>query len=325
MVADRPPNPNEIMGSSRLSLSLAAAVSLGVFLTEPAPRASQAADRTAALRSLIEAERAFARAARAHGIRESFLANVADDGVLFRPRAVKGKKWLQDHQSPPSDSALLSWDPRWVDVSRAGDMGLSTGPYELRAKGPSDTVSGRGHFVTIWRRQSDGNWKFEVDIGVAGLPSPQMGDSVKPATAAPALRTGNVANDKLRAELLLLDQQLGATRSDPVSTLLPHMGAESWIFRRRRAPVMGASAVRAALSQNPGTLASKPEGSGVARSGDVGYTYGSYDFTSAGSDRGLDETGNYMRVWKLGPGSRWVLVLDILSPAPPAPAPSPSP
>src|SRR5918911_387999 len=79
------------------------------------------------LQSLVEAERAFARTALDKGIREAFIANIADDGVLFRPRAVAGKKWMEEHTSQPG---VLTWQPVFAFVSRAGDMGYTTGPWE---------------------------------------------------------------------------------------------------------------------------------------------------------------------------------------------------
>ena len=276
-------------------------------------------DRESALRSVVETERGFARAARKDGVQPAFLANVADDGVIFRPRAVAGREWLRANPPEAGDSSLLSWDPRWADVSLAGDLGFTTGPYEFRIRGAADTVAGRGHYVTIWKRTANGSWRFALDIGVGGPSSPQMGEQVRAARPAPF--AASTAADPV-VWLLEVDRRLGSAPGDPSTTLGPLVGAESWLFRRRQPPVMGPEAIGRILAGNPGTLASTPIAGAVARSGELGYTYGSYDFATRGADRRLDESGNYLRIWRRDAEGAWRLVLDLLSPAPPQSAPA---
>jgi hypothetical protein len=69
--------------------------------------------------SMVEAERAFARAAVAKGIRDSFLENMTDESILFRPGPVPGKKWMMEHPAPPG---LLTWRPIFADVARADGL-----------------------------------------------------------------------------------------------------------------------------------------------------------------------------------------------------------
>src|SRR5436853_3401498 len=90
---------------------------------------AQKPDRRAALASLVAAERAFSKAAVDHGVREAFLMNLADDSTLFRPHAVNGKQWTE---ASPARPGLLTWFPIYADVSRDGDLGYTSGPYELR-------------------------------------------------------------------------------------------------------------------------------------------------------------------------------------------------
>ena len=52
------------------------------------------------LKSMVETERAFSRASEEKGIRESFAEFIADDGILFRPTPVLGKKWMKEHPLP---------------------------------------------------------------------------------------------------------------------------------------------------------------------------------------------------------------------------------
>ena|ERR1051326_5835680 len=47
-----------------------------------------------------------------------------------------------------------------ADVSKAGDVGYTTGTYELTMNGTTE----KGKYVTIWKKQSDGTWKVSEDI-----------------------------------------------------------------------------------------------------------------------------------------------------------------
>ena len=66
-----------------------------------------------------------------------------------------------------SDSTRqLRWEPDTAVVAASGDVGYTLGHWESVLRGAAgDSVVGRGNYVTIWRRQSDGTWKVAVDIG----------------------------------------------------------------------------------------------------------------------------------------------------------------
>jgi len=60
----------------------------------------------------------------------------------------------------------ISWAPEFADVSESGDLGYTIGDYTTRRVNASgDEVVERGYYLTVWRRQADGRWKVEADIG----------------------------------------------------------------------------------------------------------------------------------------------------------------
>ena len=124
-----------------------------------------------ALQEMVNAEQSFSKMAEEQNARDAFLAFIADDGLLFRPGAVNGKKWLQEHPVPPSDkNPLLAWQPAFAGMSASGDMGFTTGPWELKADRNDEKPSGYGHFVTVWKKQADGSWKCVADMFSSDLP-----------------------------------------------------------------------------------------------------------------------------------------------------------
>lgn len=76
-----------------------------------------------AQRELVEAERAFARYCVENGIRAAWLEFFTDDGIIFQPGPVNSKEFYR--KRPPQTKPLratLNWEPRYGDVSEAGDL-----------------------------------------------------------------------------------------------------------------------------------------------------------------------------------------------------------
>src|SRR5215211_864139 len=128
---------------------------------------AMSAQAQSSLHDMVKTEQAFSKMAEEQNARDAFVAFIADDGLLFRPGAVNGKQWMQEHPVPPSDkNPLLAWQPAFAGMSVSGDLGFTTGPWELKADRSDQTPSGYGHFVTVWKKQADGSWKFVVDLGI---------------------------------------------------------------------------------------------------------------------------------------------------------------
>src|SRR5215212_5260081 len=86
-----------------------------------------------ALQEMVKTEQAFSKMAEQKNTRDAFMTFIADDGLLFRPGAVNGKKWMIEHPVPPSDKKpLLAWQPSFAGMSASGDMGFTTGPWEFK-------------------------------------------------------------------------------------------------------------------------------------------------------------------------------------------------
>jgi len=286
---------------------------------------AQKVDVAAELRSVVQAERAFARAAAAQGMRASFLAFIADDGLLFRPGPVSGRKWWMEQ---PERAGLLSWEPVYADISRAGDLGYTTGPWEFRRGGPADKPAGHGYYMTIWGKQPDGTWKFLLDIGTSnpaptGLPpSLSFSSDFRKNTDKDNL---SVNTAKVRDDLLKLERDFASAAARDTAAAFDAQAADDIrLMRDGHFPFLGREAMRKALAAAPGTLTWEPAQAAASRSGELGYTYGTYELRRAGA-AAASERGHYVRIWKKKPDGRkrsdgtWKVVLDLLNPLPPPP------
>ena len=69
-----------------------------------------------------------------------------------------------------------------ADLSTAGDLGYTRGTYESPMLGPGgQQLLERGKWVSVWKRQADGQWRIVVDIFNTDTPPPIHAPStVKP-------------------------------------------------------------------------------------------------------------------------------------------------
>jgi ketosteroid isomerase-like protein len=263
------------------------------------------------LQDMVKAEQAFSKMAEEKTAREAFMAFIAEDGLLFRPGAVNGKKWMIEHPVPPSDkNPLLAWQPNFAGMSASGDMGFTTGPWESKPDRKDPKPSAYGHFVTVWKKQADGSWKWTMDIGIShpqsggpqtlwhptGEPAKATSANVDIATATKAL----VDRDRIFS-VASLDQGLSKAFSAFASP-------EVRLYRAGNLPFIGREASATALARIQGQFKSQPIGGDVSRAGDLGWTHGTYDLTDANNK--VIERGSYVRIWRKQDGA-WRVVLDI--------------
>ncbi len=276
-------------------------------------------DVAAQLQSLVRAERNFASTAAEKNTREAFLAYLADDGIIFSPGPVNGKKTWSERPNRPG---LLSWEPVFADVSRAGDLGYTTGPWDFRPKGADDKPVAHGYYMTIWKKQPDGSWKFVLDLGTQNPPPV----NTPPALAFASDFRQNTLKDKMQVDVASEQKSLLKMESELAQAVVSKGTSQAFaaysvddlrLMREGHLPALGTQAALAALSAQTGRLAWQPTFAEVSRSGDLGYTYGTYSLGGHGSDVQASEKGNYVRIWKKRDG-RWRVVLDLLNPVPPA-------
>jgi len=119
-------------------------------------------------KEIVETEREFAEMAKKRGIPEAFLTYAADEAVLMRNNVlIIGKEAMKKSfgtQAPTSGNVSLYWEPDFVDVSASGDLGYTYGRYEYSMTDSIGNVQlDSGIFHTVWKRQSNGDWRFVWD------------------------------------------------------------------------------------------------------------------------------------------------------------------
>ena len=118
---------------------------------------------------MMEADRAFSRLSEAKGMKNAFLDYIDSNGILLRPNHLPllGADAI-DYLIQQNDSAFtLKWEPKNGAVAASGDLGYTYGLYVL-SPSTNDTVI-YGNYVSIWKKQANGKWKFVLDSGNEGI------------------------------------------------------------------------------------------------------------------------------------------------------------
>jgi ketosteroid isomerase-like protein len=263
-------------------------------------------DLEKAVRSLIDAELGYNKLAQEKNFAVASVQVFADDGVVFAPGPVNGKKFWSKQTDPP----LLTWHPIFATISRSGDIGYTTGPWELRKTKDDPTPEAFGHYNTLWRKGADGVWKVVVDVGVDHPQATEPpGDVETFVPEFPIARSESVRDrwdeaQKIFAELLT---------KDAGAAVLAKAGDQIRVYRRGAVPAVGKTAAQLMLSSDHGKQTRERAGGGMSTSNDLAYSYGEY----ASEHANVTERGIYLSIWQLDLSSEWKLVLDLQKKAPP--------
>ncbi|WP_112662092.1 YybH family protein [Microvirga flavescens] len=113
---------------------------------------------------LIEVDRAFNAMGQKEGVGKAFIAYSAEGATtLIRPgnMPILSKGELIEVFSKVQGSSL-SWEPLKAEIAASGDLGYTFGRYKVSENGE---VKSHGVYVSIWKKQADGSWKFVLDGG----------------------------------------------------------------------------------------------------------------------------------------------------------------
>jgi ketosteroid isomerase-like protein len=112
-------------------------------------------------------------------------------------------------------------------------------------------------------------------------------------------------NDIMNADMAFSDmsRQVGMKKA-----FLQYIDNEGTLLRPGHLPIVGADAIDylSKLSDTAYSLSWKPTHAEISKSGDLGYTYGTYQLKLEGNTL----TGTYVNIWKKENGGEWRFVLN---------------
>jgi ketosteroid isomerase-like protein len=210
--------------------------------------------------------------------------------VFERGQILNGKEVWRDRKM---DSMELKWYPEFADMAASGDFGYTTGPSEFRLKVGSKLPDHKGYFHSIWRKNSNGEWKVLLDMGT---PSPQ--------SVFDERKVEYVDKESIRKKEKVLDD-IKKVEGNFIANYADGRGYRKYgspsarYYRPAHRVAKGAYPYSDTLKYTY-----KNAGTGIAASGDLAYAYGYVEVSG--------KTGNYLRVWKKDTDT-WRIVLDAAS------------
>ncbi|HET7534808.1 MAG TPA: DUF4440 domain-containing protein [Candidatus Didemnitutus sp.] len=148
---------------------------LAVILILPLAAATAAPDKEQLKKEVAAMEDAFCGMAKEKGLLAAFQHFAAPDVAFLDtdPRQFRGPAAVQQRIGPDRPGVSLTWSAYYTDVSDDGTLGYNYGRYEYKATGADgkEVVRG-GWFLTIWKRQPDGSWRYVMDNGTPDKPAP---------------------------------------------------------------------------------------------------------------------------------------------------------
>ena len=291
----------------RLFFTLAVAAALcATVLTQEKPIRTE-------LMSLANAERAFAKMSVEKGVREAFYNNFAEDGVNFQPHPTNTREAYRKTPAPATPPLVtLNWAPIYGDISQAGDVGYTTGPYTVEDRSPAKRPTRHGMYSSVWKKQADGSWKVLLDLGI------QVPSAVAPLDAPfQAAPIWNVKPQKKSAEvnlasLLKADREFfESAKTGALSAWQKTLSDDARIHRNQMMPVASKTELQSWISKQVAGISGEPIKADVALSGDFGYSYGKYELKAEKIEKGY-----YARVWKRDAKGNWRIIFDVTAPLP---------
>lgn len=152
-----------------LFTSLVAVIILSACSNQASPSHENTAnDSTAAVNAINKADSLWDDQS-AHNSAEGWLSFYTEDAIMMPP----GEKTCTDTASRAASikamfampGAHMRFQATKTEVSKAGDLGYSTGPYQFSyTDAAGKEAHETGKFCETWKKQADGSWKCIVDI-----------------------------------------------------------------------------------------------------------------------------------------------------------------
>jgi uncharacterized protein (TIGR02246 family) len=109
---------------------------------------------------------------------EKFAGHYTDDASVLLPGApvINGKDAIRGALKPmlADPNFSLNFESQKADAAKSGDIVYTVGTYTMTESDPKDpkkTITDKGKYVTVFKKQADGSWKAVADMLNSSLPA----------------------------------------------------------------------------------------------------------------------------------------------------------
>jgi ketosteroid isomerase-like protein len=265
--------------------------------------ASVFAQESSLAEKIYNTEKAFEKTVAEKGLNAGFIEYLAPLSVMFVPEAQNGREFWK---SVPASTASLTWNPILIDVASNGSIGYSIGNSIRRPKGKADPTEIHGHYISIWGRQGNGEYRALLDTGIS---------HEKPATISTEWRSpSDSGTEKNEGRVSAADSAVGfyeaVDRVDSVKAYKSFLADDAILMREGKQPFIGKKAALSFLEKEKPLIRFAKRKS-FTEGPDLAYVYNLYSILESPTLE--KEGGNFVQVWKLRKG-KWLIVAEALIP-----------
>jgi len=119
--------------------------------------------------SILDTDRSFSKLSEQKGFKYALIHYIDSKGTFLRPGnlPIVGGQAINYLSQLDDNSFTLTWEPKGGSVAISGELGYTFGVYSLKPNN-KDTVL-YGTYVSVWKKQTDGNWKFVLQSQNEGI------------------------------------------------------------------------------------------------------------------------------------------------------------
>ena len=261
------------------------------FFKEPKIKKSKNFNKKTSTGAVWNKELEFSKACAEIGIYQATTKYISDEGILFKPGPVNGKKYQsQNHPAP----IFIKTYPESVEASLAGDMGFVTGYWEQSSSKPNSSPASFGMFSTVWRKQSNGDWKVVIANAIGGI-NPQEFQKYQMGHKWEEIECRNGKNEE---SVLKTDSKLNEAIASKNSSLSHYYEAKHQVLQNHKIPT------DISLISLQGSKWNSMRGI-TSEMHDMAYTYGSF------TDSTTKKEQYYLRFWKKNSHNQWRVFMDL--------------
>ena len=266
--------------------------------------ASAFAQENSPAEKIYNTEKAFEKTVAEKGLNAGFIEYLAPLSVMFVPEAQNGREFWK---SVPASTTALTWNPILIDVASNGSIGYSIGNSVRRPKGKDDANEIHGHYISIWGRQANGDYRALLDTGIS---------HEKPATVPTEWRSPpDSGKEKNEGRVSAADSAVGFYEAvDKVGSVKAYktfLADDAILMREGQQPFIGKKAALSYLEKEKPLIRFAKRKS-FTEGPDLAYVYNLYSILESPTVE--KEGGNFVQVWKLRKG-KWLIVAEALIPS----------
>lgn len=117
---------------------------------------------------LFKADLEFSAMSAEMGFNKAFIEFAHPNAVLLRENSmpIVGKPAITKlFEKANAEGINFTWEPLDGEISASGELGFTYGIFTIK----KDTVMEQGTYISVWKKDESGKWKYILDSGNEGI------------------------------------------------------------------------------------------------------------------------------------------------------------